>query len=75
MRLVPLVDVADLEYVKVLLWNVGSPVPPRAARDDDDTDHHDHDHDAADDHDVDDADVHDTEHLTCAASCRSVCSR
>jgi rod shape-determining protein MreC len=28
-RIVPLVDTADLEYVKVLLWNVGSPVPPR----------------------------------------------
>jgi rod shape-determining protein MreC len=27
-RLIPLVDVGDLEYVKVLLWNVGSPVPP-----------------------------------------------
>jgi rod shape-determining protein MreC len=27
-RVIPLVDTADLEYVKVLLWNVGSPVPP-----------------------------------------------
>jgi rod shape-determining protein MreC len=27
-RFVPLVDVASLEYVKVLRWNVGSPVPP-----------------------------------------------
>lgn len=27
-RLVPLVDVASLEYVKVLRWHVGSPVPP-----------------------------------------------
>jgi len=26
-RLVPLVDVGDLEYVKVLLWTTGSPVP------------------------------------------------
>jgi len=27
-RLVPLVDVGNLEYVKVLLWTTGSPVPP-----------------------------------------------
>jgi rod shape-determining protein MreC len=27
-RLIPLVDIADLEYVKVLLWTTGSPVPP-----------------------------------------------
>jgi rod shape-determining protein MreC len=27
-RLVPLVDVDNLEYVKVLLWNTGSPIPP-----------------------------------------------
>jgi rod shape-determining protein MreC len=27
-RLVPLVDIGSLEYVKVLLWKTGSPVPP-----------------------------------------------
>jgi rod shape-determining protein MreC len=27
-RLVPLVDIGSLEYVKVLVWQVGAPVPP-----------------------------------------------
>jgi rod shape-determining protein MreC len=27
-RVVPFVDISSLEYVKVLLWTVGSPVPP-----------------------------------------------